>query len=357
MAPSLPARPNLDHLRTQAKELLANLRAGDLTAVQIFIDHLPAARGRTPQQVRDAGFRLADAQSAIARRSGFAAWPSLARHVDQLRAFEGEWTFLSLEVDGTAMPVAMMSASRLLLDGDVFRMESPEATYEGIFTIDVEAEPARIDIEFIEGPEAGHWSYGIYRLDGDDLVLCLGLTGAPRPTAFATHPDSGHALERLHRRSASRPENVQRRPRRSSTAAEAPAASAVVDEAGFDDPMTPLLERLQGEWAPVALVTSGQPLAEMMLPFGTRTVSGRETKVIFGGQIMVHAKMRIDESQVPVAIDYLNVGRGPRSVTLGILDLDGDRVRFCMAAAGAARPGEFSSEAGSGRILSEWRRK
>src|SRR6188472_3789361 len=104
MAPSLPARPNLDHLRTQAKELLANLRAGDPAAVQIFIDYLPAARGRTPQQVRDAGFRLADAQSVIARRSGFAAWPSLARHVDQLRAFEGEWTFLSLEIDGTAMP-------------------------------------------------------------------------------------------------------------------------------------------------------------------------------------------------------------------------------------------------------------
>src|SRR6187399_2459825 len=139
MAPSLPARPNLEHLRTQAKELLANLRAGDPAAVQIFIEHLPAARGQTPQQVRNAGFRLADAQSAIARRSGFAAWPSLARHVEQLRALEGKWTFLSLEVDCAAMPAAMTTASRLLLDGDAFRMESPEATYEGVFTIDVEA--------------------------------------------------------------------------------------------------------------------------------------------------------------------------------------------------------------------------
>ena len=43
----------------------------------------------------------------------------------------------------------------MMIDGDRFRMESPEATYEGIFTIDVEADPAQIDIEFVEGPEAG----------------------------------------------------------------------------------------------------------------------------------------------------------------------------------------------------------
>jgi uncharacterized protein (TIGR03067 family) len=357
MTPSLPGRPNLEHLRTQAKELLANLRAGDPAAAQIFIEHLPSTRGKSPQQVRDAGLRLADAQSAIARRSGFAAWPSLARHVDELRAFEGEWTFLSLEVDGAAMPAAMMTASRMLLDGDAFRMESPEATYEGVFTIDIEAEPAQIDIQFTEGPEAGHWSYGIYRLHEDELVFCLGLTGAPRPTAFMTRPGSGHALERLRRTSASRPKNVRRGPRQPKAVTTVPAAPIDVDETGFDDPMTPLLERLQGEWMPVTLVTSGQSLAETMLPFGTRIISGRETKVIFGGQVMVHAKMRIDESKVPVAVDYLNVGRGPRTVTLGILDLDEDRVRFCMAAAGAARPDEFSSVPGSGRILSEWRRK
>ena len=100
MKKSLPARPNLEHLRTQAKQLLSALRAGDAAAVRTFIDHLPAARRMTPEQVRGAGFRLADAQSAIARQSGFAAWPGLARHVEQLRAWEGEWQFASLEVDG-----------------------------------------------------------------------------------------------------------------------------------------------------------------------------------------------------------------------------------------------------------------
>jgi len=65
MTTKLPARPNLDHLRTQAKRLLADLRDGKVAAANIFINHLPAARGMTPDRVRRAGLRLADAQSAI----------------------------------------------------------------------------------------------------------------------------------------------------------------------------------------------------------------------------------------------------------------------------------------------------
>lgn len=57
MSRHLPARPNLDHLRKQAKELLLTLRQ------------------RTPSS------KLADAQYALAREYGFADWPSLKAHV------------------------------------------------------------------------------------------------------------------------------------------------------------------------------------------------------------------------------------------------------------------------------------
>src|SRR4051794_7556911 len=110
MAKTLPARPNLDHLRTQAKRLLADLRDGDPSAVRTFVEHLPAARRLSAAAARRAGFRLADAQSAIARQSGFANWPSLARHVEHLRSLEGEWAFDSLEVEGQKMPAAMISS-------------------------------------------------------------------------------------------------------------------------------------------------------------------------------------------------------------------------------------------------------
>src|SRR5262249_17778542 len=155
------------------------------------------------------GFRLADAQSAVARKSGFASWPALARHVEQLRALEGTWEFTSLEVEGSAMPRAMLVSSRLVIDGDLFRMESPEATYEGVFNVDGEAAPQRIDIEFVAGPEAGNWSYGIFEASGDALTICLGLTGAKRPERFVSAPGTGHALETLVRRKAGAKEKLE----------------------------------------------------------------------------------------------------------------------------------------------------
>jgi len=329
VAKTLPARPNLEHLRGQAKTRLAALKK------------------------RNARARLADAQLAVARECGFASWPALARHVEEVNALQGEWLFASLEVDGSAMPAAAIAQSRLLIDGDRFRTESPEATYDGVFTIDVDATPAHIDIEFVEGPEAGNWSYGLYALDGDRLTLCLGLAGSPRPGSFSTSAGSGHALERLHRASAARQPRATGGTRQPATSA---AAAPRVDPAAFDVPMTPMLRRLEGEWSAVELAMDGKPMPAEWLSFGSRTAAGNEVKVVFGGQTMVHAKVRIDEAVTPLAIDYLNLkGKQPGAVSLGIMEWSGDEVRYLIAAPGEPRPAGFDA-AGKG-TLSRWRRK
>jgi uncharacterized protein (TIGR03067 family) len=357
MAKTLPSRPNLDHLRGQAKTLLARLNDGDRTAIQTFIRHLPEARGLTPAKVRGAGFRLADAQSAIARQTGFASWPALARHVQQLRSLEGEWRFDALEVDGTAVPAAMITASRLLIDGDRFRMESPEANYEGLFLIDVEASPQTIDIDFIEGPDEGQRSEGVFVLEGDALTICLGLVGASRPRAFATKAGSGHALEKLTRVSASRPAGVTGGTRKPNVTAHAVEAPPPIDPGAFDQPPNATLRALEGEWVPVELVQDGEPTKPEWLPFGRRSTAGNEMKVIFGGQVMVHAKVRVDESRQPMPVEYLHLsGRAKGKTSLGLMEWVGPEARFVMAAPGGARPDDFTSARGSGRTLSRWRR-
>lgn len=72
MSRDLPPRPNLDHLKKQAKELLQTLK----------------------QQDPDA--QLADAQHALAREYGFASWPRLKAHIESETAapnpFVGKWT-------------------------------------------------------------------------------------------------------------------------------------------------------------------------------------------------------------------------------------------------------------------------
>jgi uncharacterized protein (TIGR03067 family) len=364
VTPNLPARPNLEYLRGEAKTLLAQLKSGDASAARAFIRQLPEAHGMTPARAASHGFRLADAQSVVARQAGFASWTLLTRHVEQLRALEGEWRFEALQVDGADLAGAAFAASRLLIDGDRFRMASPEGQYDGIFTIDISMDPPRIDIDFVEGPEAGHTSYGIFERRGDQLTICLGLTGRGRPKAFVTRRGSGHALERLRRASAARPIDVTGGEAAAVAAAKSrrqpskPAKGPTIDAQAFDAAMTPMLRRLEGDWLPVKLVMDGQDMPAEWLAFGSRTALGNEMKVIFNGRIMAHAKVRLDEGVTPVAVDYLNLSGSHRGqVSRGILEWNGDRPRLLIARAGLPRPADFSIVSANGLTFSEWKRR
>ena len=351
MDKQLPARPNLDHLRGQAKQLLARFKKGDGDAMRAFAEHLPAARGKKPA----AAPKLADAQSVVARQCGFPSWTILTRHIEALRGLEGEWHIARLEIDGAPVAAEGLARARILIDGDRFRTESVEGTYEGVFTIDTEATPPHFDIHFVAGPDAGEWSRGIYRLDGpDQLTLCLGLVGSTRPRDFATRPGSGHALELLTRTSAARPANVDGG---TPPPPQEPVAIPRGSAAAFDVPITPLVKRLGGAWSALELVRDGKRLPDAFLAHASRTMTGNELRVVVGGQTMVHAKVRIDESATPIAIDYLDLRKAHAGeVVYGIMEWTGDdEVRFLMAPAGAPRPTTFAGEhAGS---LSRWRRR
>jgi hypothetical protein len=73
----LPARPSLEQLRKQAKELLRAYRAGDSAVVERFRAFGPRRAGPS----RAKGATLADAQFVLAREYGFESWVKLARHV------------------------------------------------------------------------------------------------------------------------------------------------------------------------------------------------------------------------------------------------------------------------------------
>jgi uncharacterized protein (TIGR03067 family) len=121
--------------------------------------------------------------------------------------------------------------------------------------------------------------------------------------------------------------------------------------------LTPLLRRLEGEWACTQLVRDGEPLRADWLPFGSRTMTGTEMKVIFGGQVMVHAKVRIDERASPMTVDYLNLSGSQKGrISLGIMDWVGDEARFLIAVPGQPRPSNFDAP-GKGLTLSQWRKR
>lgn len=353
MQKNLPARPNLDHLRRQAKALLSALESRDSDAASTMLTHLPAAKAMSAAKVLDTRYRLADAQLAIARKTGFSSWPHLARHVEQLRALEGIWSFARLEIDGTELPASALTASRILIDGDRFRTESPESNYEGIFNINVEAQPHEIDIEFVVGPEAGNSNFGIFRVEGDQLELCLDLNGRPRPDKFHTAPASGRAYETLKRISHARPEAVT-----GGTPSPIPQAPSAADRTGFEFVESSTLNHLQGHWTAVKIIRDGKNLPSMMLRAGLRTATKNEVKITFAGQTMIHALVRLDEKADPMHVDYCNIGGACNgTIQLGLLKWVGEEACFCMAAPGRPRPVDFNCPPGSEHTLSQWRLK
>jgi hypothetical protein len=62
---SLPERPNLGHLRKQAKELLRQYRADDPAALAAFRQYLPAAKDKSATALSSVPLGLRDAQSCI----------------------------------------------------------------------------------------------------------------------------------------------------------------------------------------------------------------------------------------------------------------------------------------------------
>jgi len=83
---SLPERPDLSHLKAQAKDLLRRYRRGDLSAAARLRRWLPAARGADDAALTALDLRLHDAQSCVAREYGFASWPELKAFVDERAA-------------------------------------------------------------------------------------------------------------------------------------------------------------------------------------------------------------------------------------------------------------------------------
>jgi hypothetical protein len=94
MSRELPKKPNLEHLKKQAKDLLDLVQQGDAAATERFRSLVSFSA--------PARLKLADAQHAIARDYGFTSWPKLKEHVE----------FLALD------PAGMLSAAVCASDAD-----------------------------------------------------------------------------------------------------------------------------------------------------------------------------------------------------------------------------------------------
>lgn len=84
MPKSLPPRPNLEQLKTQAKDLLKLLRAGEPDAIKRAQEFHPRYLHASTGETLAEKFTLSAAQLIVAREYGFINWPKLKAHVESL---------------------------------------------------------------------------------------------------------------------------------------------------------------------------------------------------------------------------------------------------------------------------------
>jgi hypothetical protein len=79
----LPANPDLDHLKYQAKDLLRQHALREPAGAQRLREFHPRLRRATDQEIFSTQLALSDAQLAVAREYGFQSWPRLRRHLEK----------------------------------------------------------------------------------------------------------------------------------------------------------------------------------------------------------------------------------------------------------------------------------
>lgn len=79
----LPANPNLDHLKHQAKDLIRDRAGHDSQAAQRIREFHPRFKKASDGEIFAGEFALGDAQLTIARERGFPSWARLKRHIEQ----------------------------------------------------------------------------------------------------------------------------------------------------------------------------------------------------------------------------------------------------------------------------------
>ena len=83
MPSALSPKPNLEHLKKQAKDLLRFHRSGDLHVCKLIQKYLPRFAQQSDQEILSGRISLHDAQYVVARRFGFDHWAALREEVTQ----------------------------------------------------------------------------------------------------------------------------------------------------------------------------------------------------------------------------------------------------------------------------------
>ncbi len=99
---------------------------------------------------------------------------------------EGHYILITGEENGLTIPEEVCQASNLLIEQDRHEVRVGDQTMIGSHTLDTDASPMTINVIDDQGPFAGEPLRGIFKLDGNQFIVCFSGPGGERPTEFTT---------------------------------------------------------------------------------------------------------------------------------------------------------------------------
>jgi len=109
--------------------------------------------------------------------------------------------------------------------------------------------------------------------------------------------------------------------------------------------------KLDGTWQVTAVTKNGMEGGKEEVE-GSKLVLSGETFVMHQGDNEMKGTIKADPTQSPATLDIeVNNGADRGEMLIGIYELDGDKLRICMAHKDKERPTKFESTDGSGRVL------
>jgi uncharacterized protein (TIGR03067 family) len=108
---------------------------------------------------------------------------------------QGTWTIVSHDSNGKKVEAKVISGWNLTVAGDrMTTRDGLDILDESTFRLDPGARPKAIDLAFTAGPDKDKSVKGIYKLEGNELTICVAEPGKDRPTALVSKEGSGHLL-------------------------------------------------------------------------------------------------------------------------------------------------------------------